>query len=51
MTITLQIWLLVYGAIAGLAAALVARGRNRLIKAAVAGAVVVFLIDLARGLL
>jgi len=51
MTITLQIWLLIYGAIAGLAAAFVARGRNRMIKAAVTGAVVVFLIDLARGLL
>lgn len=51
MTITLQIWLLVYGALAGLAAAYVARGRNRLVKAAVTGAVVVFLIDLARGLL
>ncbi|MDX8352335.1 hypothetical protein [Cognatiyoonia sp. IB215182] len=51
MTITFDLWMLLIGAGAGLAGALVARGRNRLIKAAIAGAVAVFLIDLARGLL
>lgn len=51
MTITFNFWLLLLGAGAGIAGALVARGRNRLIKAAVAGAVAVFLIDLARGFL
>ncbi len=51
MTITFDLWMLLIGAGAGLAGALVARGRNRLIKAAVAGAAAVFLIDLARGLL
>lgn len=49
--IVIDLWLLVLGAVGGLAGALVARGRNRLIKAAVAGAVAVFLIDLARGIL
>jgi len=51
MTVTLQIWLLIYGAIAGLAGAYAARGRNRLFKAAIVGAVGVLLVDLARGLL
>lgn len=51
MTLTINYWLLAYGAGAGIAGALLARGRNRLIKAAVAGAVAIFLIDLARGLL
>ena len=51
MTITFNIWLLLSGAGAGIVGALVARGRNRLIKAAVAGAAAVFLIDLARGFL
>lgn len=46
-----DLWLLLWGAIGGLAGAFVARGRNRYAKAAVAGAVAVFLIDLARGLL
>lgn len=51
MTFTINYWLLAYGAVAGVAAMLTARGRNRLIKAAIAGAIAVFLIDLARALL
>lgn len=51
MTFTINYWLLFYGALAGVGAVLAARGRNRLIKAAVVGAAVVFLLDLARDLL
>ncbi|NSX54515.1 hypothetical protein [Parasulfitobacter algicola] len=47
-TITINLWLLFVGAAAGLAAAYAAKGRNRLIKAAVIGAVVAFVIGLAR---
>ncbi len=50
MTITFDIWLLLIGAGAGVAATALAKGRSRLVKAAVIGAVVAFLIDLARGL-
>jgi hypothetical protein len=49
-TITIDVWLFVLGAIAGVAGALVARGRSRLVKAAVAGAAAVFLANLARGI-
>ncbi|WP_208351224.1 hypothetical protein [Pseudaestuariivita rosea] len=41
-------WLLLVGAVAGLAAAYAAKGRNRLIKAAVIGAIVAFVMGLAR---
>ncbi len=51
MTITFDFWLLLLGAVAGIVGVFVARGRNRLIKAAVAGAAAVFLLDLARDLL
>lgn len=51
MTLTINYWLLLYGALGGLAGALAARGRNRLIKAAVVGAAVVFLVDMVRELL
>lgn len=51
MTLTINYWLLLFGALAGVAGAMAARGRNRLIKAAVVGAVVVFLAELARDLL
>ena len=51
MTLTINYWLLLYGALAGVAGALAARGRNRLIKAAIVGAAVIFLVDLARDLL
>ncbi|WP_296424931.1 hypothetical protein [Yoonia sp.] len=51
MTITINYWLLLLGAFGGVGGALVARGSNRLIKAAIAGAAVVFLVDLARDLL
>ncbi|MFQ1700544.1 hypothetical protein ACJ5NV_08110 [Loktanella agnita] len=47
MTITFDIWLLLIGAGAGVAATALSRGRNRLLKAAVIGAVAAFLIDLA----
>ncbi len=50
MTLTVSLWMLIYGAVAGAFAAFVAKGRSRLIKAAVAGAAAVFLLDLARGL-
>ncbi|WP_439156196.1 hypothetical protein [Yoonia sp.] len=50
MTLSINYWLLLYGAFAGLGAVIAARGRNRLIKAAVVGAAVVFLVDLARDL-
>lgn len=51
MTVTIDYWLLLSGALAGSGAVLLVRGRNRLIKAAVAGAVIVLLVDLARGFL
>lgn len=51
MTLTINYWLLLYGALAGLVVILAARGGNRLIKAAIIGALVVFLADMARGLL
>lgn len=50
MTVTIP-WMLIYGALAGVGAVLAARGRNRLIVAALVGAAVVFLVDLARQLL
>jgi ABC-type amino acid transport system permease subunit len=50
MTLTISLWMLAYGAVAGVFAAFVAKGRNRLVKAAAAGAVAVFLLDLARSL-
>ena len=51
MTVTFDIWLLAGGALAGAIAVAAARGRNRIVKGAVIGAVVVFLLDLARHLL
>ncbi|MBE0413184.1 hypothetical protein [Yoonia sp.] len=51
MTLTLNYWLLIYGALAGFGAALAARGGNRLVKAAVVGAIIVFVVDVVRGLL
>ncbi|MEJ6402083.1 hypothetical protein [Yoonia sp. 2307UL14-13] len=51
MTISLDIWLLLGGAFAGAVAVAVARGRNRIAKGAIIGAVIVFLLDIARSLL
>lgn len=48
MTFHIDLWLLLYGALAGGVAVLVAKGRNRVIKGAVIGAVAVLLLDLAR---
>ncbi|MFQ6552837.1 hypothetical protein AAD018_010905 [Aestuariibius insulae] len=48
MSLTLELWTLVIGAACGIGGALVARGRNRLIKAAGAGAVMVVLVPLIR---
>ncbi|WP_394177340.1 hypothetical protein [Yoonia maritima] len=50
-SITLDIWLLVLGAVAGIAGGLVARGRGRFAKSAIAGAVAVLLATFLRGLL
>ncbi len=51
MSVYLDLWLLLYGALAGAGAVLLAKGSNRLIKGAVIGAVIVFLASLLRGLL
>ncbi|WP_157033218.1 hypothetical protein [Loktanella sp. S4079] len=48
-SITLDIWLLILGAVAGIAGGLVARGRGRVMKSAVAGAIAVVLATLLRG--
>ena len=47
LTITIDYWLLILGALAGAGGALTGRGRRGLLKAAVVGAVLVFLGDLA----
>ena len=51
MTITFDLWLLLGGAVAGVCAVLAARGRYRVVKAAVIGAVAVILLNVARGYL
>ncbi|WP_162617552.1 hypothetical protein [Yoonia maritima] len=48
-SITVDIWLLVLGAVSGMAGGLVARGRGRFVKSAIAGAVAVFLVTFLRG--
>lgn len=50
-SITLDIWLLILGAVGGIAGGLVATGKSRLLKSALAGAVAVFLATLIRGML
>ncbi len=50
-SITLDIWLLILGAVGGIAGGLVAKGRSRVLKSALAGAVAVFLATLIRGML
>ena len=49
-SITLDIWLIVLGAVAGIAGALVARGSNRFIKSAIAGAIAVIVATLLRNI-
>ncbi len=51
MSVYLDLWLILSGALAGVVAAYAAKGRNALLKAAILGAVVVVLVDLARVLL
>ena len=51
MSVYLDLWLVLYGALAGAGAVLLAKGRNRLIKGAVIGAVIVFLASLLRNLI
>ena len=48
MIVTVNLWLLVVGAAAGVAAVLLSRGRNRLVMAAVIGALVAFGLGLLR---
>ena len=51
MSVYLDIWLLLYGALAGAGAVALSKGANRVIKGAVIGAVIVFLASLLRGLI
>lgn len=50
-TITINLWLLAVGAAAGAAAIIGAKGRNALVKGAVIGAVVAFLMGLLKGMM
>jgi hypothetical protein len=51
MAITIHLWTVLTGALCGLAAAYFARGRNRLVAAAVIGAVIAVVMGFLRGLL
>ena len=50
-SVTIDIWITILGALAGLCGGLVAKGRGRLLKSAIAGAVAVVLATLFRSLL
>jgi len=51
MTLTIDFWTLAIGAVAGVAAVYGARGRSRLISAAVIGALVALVMGFVRGML
>ena len=51
MTLTIDLWVLAIGAVAGVAAVYGARGRSRLISGAVIGAVVALVMGFLRGML
>ncbi|MBD3678117.1 MAG: hypothetical protein HUJ27_06895 [Rhodobacteraceae bacterium] len=48
-SITISIWTLLIGAVAGLFAVLGARGRNRLMQGAAIGAIVALVMSILRG--
>lgn len=48
-SITISVWMLLVGAVAGLAAVYGARGRNRLVQGAAIGAVVALVMSILRG--
>ncbi len=50
MAITIYLWTLLTGAACGLGAAYFARGRNRLVMAAVIGAIIAVVMGFLRGL-
>ena len=48
-SVTISVWTLLVGAVAGTAAVLGARGRNRLIQAALIGAATALVMSILRG--
>ena len=50
-TFTVNLWLLAVGAAAGAGAVLTAKGRNRVAKGAVIGAVLAYLLGVLRGII
>lgn len=51
MTVTLDLWHLLTGAVCSIGGVYAARGKQRLVKAAVVGAVLAFIMSVIRGVI